>query len=269
MVFRLYPNPTAPRAGAVAESVRALLAARGQQVIGVSDPGKADVLVPVGGDGTVLRAVRASWPECPPVWAINAGHVGYLTECEPEQVSRSLDLLLAGKYRIERRVVLEGELETDRIRRFFALNEITVHRAARLYCLRLRLSVDDKPILRFAGDGMLIATPTGSTAYNLSCGGPVLLPEADEMAITPICPQGFARIPLVVPGGSRIRLEAEPSPNFSEGVPALVIDGAVSMPFEKGTVTCSRANGSIGFIRTFDQSFYERLQSRFARSREV
>ena len=155
---------------------------------------KADAIISIGGDGTFLRASKYSFRNQNPVLGINAGHLGFLTEVDPENIKQAMDDLLKGSYSIEKRMLLEGKLYKDG--KLFqntglpdiALNEFTITRSTIEKVIKMEIVVNDISIKSFAADGIIIATPTGSTAYSLSAGGPVVEPKAETIIITPICP---------------------------------------------------------------------------------
>ncbi len=268
MIFLLYPNPINPLAAATADRLAELLSERGHTCVFHPAPAEnADMMIVVGGDGTVLRAVRDYPGGGIPVWAVNAGHVGYLTDVPAAAAPEQVPLLLDGHYLTEQRLVLEGVLRSGgHAQPFFCLNEFAVHRGACLHSVQISLSVDSKDILRFTGDGVLAATPTGSTAYNLSLGGPVLLPDSDQLVITPICPHSAIGVPIVVPGSSRIRMTINPYGKDRDDAgaqPLLTADGAFSFPLAAGDeVDASSGSWRVRFIRTRSDSFYKRLRFR-------
>ena len=268
MDFLLYPNPISDLAAATADLIAARLGERGHRCrFHPESGGSFDMMIVVGGDGTVLRAVRDHPGGHFPIWAVNAGHVGYLTDVNAAGALDALDAVLDGQVNVVSRMVLEGMLDgAEGPRPFFCLNEFTVHRAACLHSVHISLSVDRKDILHFTGDGVLVATPTGSTAYNLSLGGPVLLPDSDDLVITPICPHSAIGVPIVVPGRSRIRMTVNPYGKDSDDAdaqPCLTADGALSFPLAPGdTVEASAGSWTVPFVHTRDESFYRRLRLR-------
>ena len=155
---------------------------------------KADAIISVGGDGTFLRASKYSFHNQTPVLGINAGNLGFLTEVDPENIEEAMNELLKGSYSIEKRMLLEGRLyKDDKLIRNtglpgIALNEFTITRSMVEKVIKMEIFVNDISIKSFAADGIIIATPTGSTAYSLSAGGPVVEPKAEAIIITPICP---------------------------------------------------------------------------------
>jgi NAD+ kinase len=155
---------------------------------------RADAIISVGGDGTFLRAAKYSFRNQTPVLGINAGHLGFLTEVDPENIEQAMNDLLKGSYSIEKRMLLEGRLykEGKLIQNTglpsIALNEFTITRSTIEKVIKMEIVVNDISIKSFVADGIIIATPTGSTAYSLSAGGPVVEPKAETIVITPICP---------------------------------------------------------------------------------
>jgi NAD+ kinase len=156
---------------------------------------RADLIVTVGGDGTVLKTCMTIPQPETPILAVNMGRRGYLTEVEPSKALRAIELFVKGKYRLERRAKLAVDLDGKHV--VDALNEWVVSSGSPSKMLDLKLTVDSEQLLRFRGDGMIVSTPTGSTAYALSAGGPVVEPSVDAFVVTFICPLEFLR-PIVI-----------------------------------------------------------------------
>jgi NAD+ kinase len=156
---------------------------------------RADLIVTVGGDGTVLKTCMTIPQPETPILAVNMGRRGYLTEVEPSKALRAIELFVKGKYRLERRAKLAVNLDGKHV--VDALNELVVSSGSPSKMLDLKLTVDSEQLLRFRGDGMIVSTPTGSTAYALSAGGPVVEPSVDAFVVTFICPLEFLR-PIVI-----------------------------------------------------------------------
>lgn len=223
-----------------------------------------DLAIVAGGDGTVLRTVRELYRNPFPYWAVNFGHLGYLTECEPAEAEASLQRILAGQYRLEKRAMLSGCMHTgDSSESFIGLNEAVIHRGGCIRPLCLSICVDGTPVMRFSGDGVLIATPTGSTAYNLSAGGPILLPESTQLVLTPICAHAAVCSPLVVSGRHTVSVTLD---HQEPDVTACVdVDGCHRMTLlPGGSISASTAPEQVRFIRTTDAGFYQRLQLKMA-----
>ncbi|HUK51417.1 MAG TPA: NAD(+)/NADH kinase [Terriglobales bacterium] len=156
---------------------------------------KADLMVTVGGDGTVLKTAMTIPGQETPILAVNMGRRGYLTEVEPDKASRAVELFMKGKYALEKRAKLAIHMNGARV--VDALNELVVSSGSPSKMLELSLGVDSQPLLQFRGDGVIISTATGSTAYALSAGGPIVDSSVDAFVVTFICPLDFVR-PTVV-----------------------------------------------------------------------
>ena len=269
MKILLAPNVTRSDAVAFSYELMARLNAMGHEAYmydQADDPRltDTDLAIVAGGDGSVLRAVRELYRYDFPYWAINFGHLGYLTECEPSEADAALKKILAGCYRVEKRAMLSGEMLSDsRTEPFIGLNEAVIHRGGCIRPLHLAVSVDGTPIMRFSGDGLLISTPTGSTAYNLSAGGPILMPESHQLVLTPICAHAAICAPLVVSGQHSICVTLEDTDPDIDA--CLDVDGCHRLQLAPGGRVCvSLAKESARFVRTTDTGFYERLQAKMA-----
>ncbi|MGN0779117.1 MAG: NAD(+)/NADH kinase [Aristaeellaceae bacterium] len=272
MRILLIPNTTRADALSFADTMLARLHALGHEAYlyqQADDPRlpSTDLAIVAGGDGTVLRAVRSLFQYPFPYWAVNFGHLGYLTECEPEEADAALSRILAGDYRVEHRALLSGSMTCgDAQEGFTGLNEAVIHRGASIRPLHLSVAVDGTPVMHFAGDGVLVSTPTGSTAYNLSAGGPILMPESNQLVLAPICAHAALCAPLVVSGQHTIRIDVEDGgPETAGDTYCLDIDGCHRMMLlPGGHVTCALAPWTVGLVRTTDAGFYRRLQQKMA-----
>lgn len=160
---------------------------------------RADILVTIGGDGTVLRTLQSTTI---PILGVNAGVLGFLTEVQPDDIDESMRLLLKGKYKVERRLKLKISIDGERIKD--ATNEAVVHTAQVAKMRHFVVSVDHKPATQMRADGIIIATPTGSTCYAMSVGSSIIDPRVEALVIAPIAPFRLSSRPLVVPAKSRI-----------------------------------------------------------------
>jgi NAD+ kinase len=172
-----------------------------------------DLIIVVGGDGTFLRAAQIYAPTETPMVGINRGNLGFLTRIETEAIEKYLAQLLAGDYQREARMLLQVsatglEADTPEEAKNIALNDVVIKTANPSQMARMQLYIDEFPVASYDADGLIISTPTGSTAYNLAAGGPVLVPGVDAIAITPICPHSLTAKPVVIPATARIRVEA-------------------------------------------------------------
>jgi NAD+ kinase len=160
----------------------------------------AEMVVVIGGDGTLLRAAELARGADVPLLGVNLGHVGFLAEAEPEDLSEAVDQVVAGQYSVQERMTVDVavRLNGDVLARTWALNEATVEKAARERMLDLVIEVDGRPLSRWGCDGVVFATPTGSTAYAFSAGGPVVWPEVEAVLMVPICAHALFAGPMVV-----------------------------------------------------------------------
>ncbi len=164
----------------------------------------SEVYLVLGGDGTFLSVVFRAIQKNLPVAGINLGALGFLTELKKEQLAENIRLLIAGKLPHSLRKILELKLNNNF---YFALNDVVVHSTDIARIVKISFSVDNKEKIELKGDGIIIATPTGSTAYSLSAGGPIVAPEVNAILITPICPHSLTFRPLVVPDNVTVSLK--------------------------------------------------------------
>ncbi|MCQ2297958.1 MAG: NAD(+)/NADH kinase [Bacteroidales bacterium] len=188
------------------ESLVSALAARQVETVEFIDQlpeGAFDFVFSFGGDGTILSAVHLVVDTRIPIVGINFGHLGFLTTVGKSGLDLFVDDLLAGRYTIEERTLVHARVDGMQS---FALNEVFVHRAENVPLLRTDVYVDDEFVSTYSGDGLIVATPTGSTAYSLSCGGPILTPNSGCFVITPIGAHSLTLRPFIVPDSAQIRL---------------------------------------------------------------
>ncbi|HXP22318.1 MAG TPA: NAD kinase [Streptosporangiaceae bacterium] len=160
----------------------------------------AEMVLVIGGDGTLLRAAELARPAGTPLLGVNLGHVGFLAEAEPEVLSDAVDHVVAGRYLVERRMTIDVTVRQNShvLAATWALNEATVEKAARERMLDLVTEIDGRPLSRWGCDGLVFATPTGSTAYAFSAGGPVVWPDVEALLLVPICAHALFAGPMVV-----------------------------------------------------------------------
>ncbi|MFZ2968960.1 MAG: NAD(+)/NADH kinase [Sulfuricurvum sp.] len=167
-----------------------------------------DFLVTVGGDGTLISAVRRVYPFQLPVLGIHAGKLGFLADLDFNELESFVDKLLVGDFRIDDRVMVQATISTKHgIREVVAFNDIVLTRPSISKMIRLETYVDGRNFNTYYGDGVVVSSPTGSTAYNLSAGGPVLFPNTNVFALTPICPHSLTQRPVVLPGHFEIEIK--------------------------------------------------------------
>ena len=171
-------------------------------------PSQVDLIIVLGGDGTLLAAARALNRKPVPILALNLGGLGFLTTITREELFPTLESVLAGNYRSEKRVQLEGELirADEVISSFLALNDVVVNKGAIARILDFEVKVNDQFVSTYKSDGLIIATPTGSTAYSLAAGGPIVAPTVGAIVITPICAHTLTNRPVVLPDTARVEI---------------------------------------------------------------
>jgi NAD+ kinase len=183
-----------------------------------------DLVVAVGGDGTFLRAAHLASRGDVPVLGVKVGHLGFLTEVEPDDAPALLERVLAGKARIEERLAVQAESDSGAFEPQWALNEVIVEKSARHRLIGLAVEVDDTYVTTFSADGVIVATPTGSTAYSFSAGGPIVSPSVEGIVVTPVAAHMVFDRSLVLHSDERVTLEVlgeEPGLLSADGRSAL------------------------------------------------
>ncbi len=181
--------------------------------LGRSDvPGKVDVVVSLGGDGTILHTAGTVGDLAKPILGVNLGKLGFLAELNLDELKNSIDELFRGKFNLEERTVLEANFEENgKTARMFGLNDIVIDKAGSSRMIDLETYVDSEYLVTYRGDGIVLSTPTGSTGYSLSTGGPIIAPESRVIAISPISPHTLSARPVIVPDTCQIRVVAHSS----------------------------------------------------------
>ena len=221
----------------------------------------AQLLIVLGGDGTLLSAARAMDGNDLPILAVNLGGLGFLTAITVDQVFPELEQALRGEFRVGKRNMLHCELHRDgvRVAHYEALNDVVITKAAIARMIDVECWVDTHFVCRYKADGLIVSTPTGSTAYSLSAGGPILFPQLDAHLITPICPHMLTNRPVIVPDSGVIRLY-----NRAEDDGAyLTVDGQVGEPLRRDDlILCQRSEHAISLIRPPKLLFFDVLRSK-------
>lgn len=223
-----------------------------------------DAVLVLGGDGSILNAVYEFAPHQVPVMGINLGHLGFLTELEVDEVDATLIRLLDGDYWIDRRMLLAGKIvrQGNVIHEFIGLNDAVIARGAFARLIQLETFVEDDYVTTYPADGLIICSPTGSTAYSLSAGGPMCEPGLELLVMTPICAHTFYSRPLVISSDHTIRVIVRSS--GEEAV--LTIDGQRRYSLEQDDeVYVHKAANSVSMIKLNERSFYEILRNRLSK----
>jgi NAD+ kinase len=214
-----------------------------------------DLVIVLGGDGSVLRCAHRVLEAGTPILGVNLGRLGFLTELDGHQVSERLDDVLSGRGRVEERAVLRAEVSgKDRV--FHGLNEAVVGRATLSRAIQLAVDVDGTRIADYRCDGVIVATATGSTAYAVSVGGPILYPESSDLIIVPVAPHLSAEHPVLVPGNETVHVTLEPGQQA-----VLSVDGQADFELHEGdSVKVSLSDYKARFLRFKPRSdFYVRM----------
>ena len=236
---------------------------RGTRLVPTEKLGKSiDLLVAIGGDGNLLRATRVI-AGCPvPIIGVNRGRLGFLTDVKPDQMLAALDAILEGNYLAEERLMLKARIRGSRgkARSLNALNDVVLQKAESGRILDFETTVDGHYVNTHGGDGLIVATATGSTAYALSCGGPIIRPDVAALVMVPICPHTLSDRPLVLPGSSRIQVRLPPG---TEGRAQVICDGEELGQLDASqTLEIVAAQESVTLLHPKDYNYYELLRSK-------
>lgn len=226
----------------------------------LEDPSHLDGLVTLGGDGTLLRGARFLDGRDIPILAVNLGRLGFLTSCQSGDFDAALRNLASGDYVAQPRMALSARAidpAGQARKQWRALNDFVLHKGGFARVVRLNVFVDDESIGSYAADGIVICTPTGSTAYSLSAGGPVVVPTLESIVITPISPHTLAIRSLVIPADAEVTIEAEDSPTEL----LVTVDGQVGTSFAKGEkLKIRKADNPVRIVRFPGATFFERMR---------
>lgn len=223
----------------------------------VEDFGKyADIVISFGGDGTMLSASRALINSDIPIMGFNVGKLGFLAEFSVNELEKSLDALLDGKYRIVDRDILETTINGEIL---YGLNDFVIEKKVSSRMITVSVWANDHYIGDYRADGIIITTPTGSTAYSLSCGGPILAPQTSVICITPICPHSLTHRPLVIPNSNELRIQIT-SPN---GQASFVADGHVEKTITNDDIVYINQSAlRVKLVKPIDSSFYDLIRNK-------
>ncbi|MDA3040117.1 MAG: NAD(+)/NADH kinase [Actinomycetota bacterium] len=224
-----------------------------------------DLCVSLGGDGTMLRAVQLTAEAEVPVLGVNAGQLGYLTEVDPGHLEETLDAWLAGRARVQERMLLEIDVHPspgEPLIRELALNEVVVVAATNTRSVTIDAAISGRHFTRYMADGVIVATPTGSTAYSLSAGGPIVEPDFEALLVTPVAPHMVFDRSLVLAPSTEVRLTVA---GYRDGLVA--VDGrAIAQLAPGGYLTCKASDRRARFVVRGDRDFHTILKEKFGLS---
>ena len=211
----------------------------------------SDVVIAFGGDGTMLNVISYIDDKAIPILGVNLGKIGFLTEIDKNGLKKAVDALIKGEYTIEQRSLVRAQVPSGE--KFYALNE-AILTSSKSQVSSIKINIDNSYTATVRGDGVIVSTPTGSTAYSLACNGPILAPSVHAFIVNTICPHSLHSVPMVVEDTSEIVLSSQSSKM------KLVIDGKDRYEFEgDAEVKMRKASFSASFIRLNKQNFYQKL----------
>lgn len=220
----------------------------------------SDFIIVLGGDGTILSAAREAAEFETPLLGVNMGHLGFLAEIEVGDLFNSLESIFTHGMKVEKRLMLQASVcKMQECREFFALNDFVITRGTLSRIISLNVFINNDFVTDIRGDGLIIASPTGSTAYSLSAGGPVISPSLSAVTITPVCPHSLSSRSIVVSGNEIIRVDLK----AGSGDAYLTVDGQEGYKIAEGeNVTINRASFSTNLVKVSDRSFYDVLRTK-------
>ena len=213
---------------------------------------KIDLLVVFGGDGTLLNSARQYLEYEIPILGVNMGNVGFLTDIKVENFHTSMQEMLDGNYKIEERNLVSAKFNDNHL---YGLNEVVIHSGAYAQLMRYRLNVNDKVVYEQRSDGLIIATPTGSTAYSLSAGGPIIHPSLDVWTIIPMLPQSISSRPFVISSNEKVEMELFEGPSENAKI---CVDGQKDIDVPYGlNISISKTKKTLKLVHPKDNDFFE------------
>jgi NAD+ kinase len=220
-----------------------------------------DLVVVLGGDGTMISTARLVEDHDPLVLGINYGSLGYLTEFRIEEMFPAMEMMLAGDYEVDHRVMLKAEHVRDgkMIASGRVLNDVVINKAALARIIEIEVHLNGLFVNTFRSDGLIVATPTGSTAYNLSAGGPIIYPSMNAIVVTPICPFTLTNRPIVIPDTAEIELKLL---NANEGV-VLTLDGQTGYTMkDRDRVMIRKSSTTFNLVRPASRNYFDVLRNK-------
>lgn len=258
MIISLFVNKIKPTAHTVAEQVRSLLIRGGATVVDFeTEPQKVDLYCTIGGDGTILQLIHQAKNLEAPILGINLGGLGFLAPVALDALESSLQGILEGSYTLKRRIMLQAKSPEGSL--FTAANDVVLHRVRNPHLVDIAVHIGGRYINTFAGDGLIIATPTGSTAYSLAAGGPILTPDMNAFALTPIAAHTISNRPIVISTEEEITLEYLNSYEPLE----VTFDGLETIPLAtRQTLSVSLSPRTFSLVNPGDADFFSTLRSK-------
>ena len=225
---------------------------------------KVDIVIVFGGDGTLLNAARKYLNYEIPILGINMGNVGFLTDISTENFEKTIKEVLEGSYKIEERNLVSAKFGNNHL---YGLNEVVIHSGAYAQLMRYRLNVNDKVVYEQRSDGLIIATPTGSTAYALSAGGPIIHPSLDVWTILPMLPQSLSSRPFVISSNEKVEMDLFDGPNDNAKI---CVDGQDDIDIPYGEkILISKMEKTLKLVHPNDNDFFEACREKLGWSLNI
>ncbi|PKL36791.1 NAD(+) kinase [Candidatus Peregrinibacteria bacterium HGW-Peregrinibacteria-1] len=227
---------------------------------------KVDLAIVMGGDGTLLKTARRLGRRRVPVFAVNFGSVGFLTATNRDRMLESLDSVLSGSYMLDKRMLLRVTIYRDgkKFSTHLALNDAVINQGAFARLIELQVEVDGRKLVRFKADGVILSTPTGSTAHSLSAGGPIVHPEIESLIVTPICPSTLSMRPMVMPGNRELKILIETDRAEKSEYLGLTIDGQDLIDLKYGDIIKVRKSQRSLCLVKNRNNYYRALRRKMA-----
>src|SRR5438067_2098552 len=255
-------KPKQPEVAAVAEKLTAWFNAKNIQAsVKPEAAANADLVVVVGGDGTLLAAARLLGDRQIPILAINHGGLGFLTEVTLEEMYPAIERVLAGHFITEHRMMMDIEVSraNKRLARYRALNDVVINKGTLSRMIELESRVDGQYVYKFRADGLIVATPTGSTAYNISAGGPIIFPTMGAMIVTPICSHTLTNRPIVLPETVKVEIVLRSAQDDVQ----LTVDGQVGLKLEMNDqITMEKSDVAVKLVAPADKNYFDVLRGK-------
>jgi NAD+ kinase len=229
-------------------------------------PGKADYLLSVGGDGTMLDAIQLVRDSGIPVAGINLGRMGFLSSISRNEIIPAISDILQGRFRIEKRSLISIESPEGLFGDMsFALNELSINKQETSSMVVVQVWVDDHFLNSYWADGLIVATPTGSTAYSLSCNGPIIIPDSHNFVITPIAPHNLTMRPVVIPDSSRIRIKVDGRDKHA----LIRLDSRVTVFNQEMDLVIKKADFEVNLLQRNDENFFSTIRAKLNWGKDI
>lgn len=225
---------------------------------------KVDLAITLGGDGTLLKTARRLSRKKVIVLGVNMGNLGFLTECTPDRMFKCLDIIFKGNYHIDKRSILRVTIyrKNKKLETHLALNDAVINQGSFARLIQMDLAVDKRKLVKFSADGIIVSTPTGSTAHSLSAGGPIVHPYIEGFIITPICPSSLSMRPIIIPDKKQLTITIATERREESAIIGLTIDGQDMTILKYGDQIKIRRSKRVIYLARTKHSYYKMLRSK-------